>query len=292
MGAIATDIGPSRTSLLTAWGRGIHRLEDAPPWVLDDPFALTMIGPDWSIMAERFRQLLPAEVVRQAIAAVVARSRFAEDRLGTGKFSHYIILGAGLDSFAWRHPHLLKTLKVVEVDQVGAQTWKLKRMADIGLPKLQSHSFVPANFENLDASTVAVVGADPLSPALFSWLGVTVYLTIDAIEATLRLVARAAPGSEIALTYYPPDEHLDEAGVTFVSAFSTVAAASGEPLRTRLSPGEMESLARQCGLEVVDHPSRDEMTRRYFSDRTDGLRPGTAERVIALRTPAPSGNGS
>src|ERR1700674_2753453 len=103
---------PSRTAMLTATVRGDHRRSDAPPWVLDDPFAHQLVGPGWPQLLEGFSALFSDPVFRGAKAILVVRSRYAEDRLALGQFTQYVILGAGLDSFAWRRPDLLGSVRV------------------------------------------------------------------------------------------------------------------------------------------------------------------------------------
>ena len=141
------EAAPSRTAMLAAVTRGHLRLEEAPPWVLDDAFALVLIGPVWQELREGLVSLFPGQVVREISAAVCTRSRYAEDRLAAGAFAQYVILGAGLDSFAWRRPDLLRSLKVFEVDHPASQAWKLERVRDLALPLSDSQVFVPADFE-------------------------------------------------------------------------------------------------------------------------------------------------
>src|SRR5450432_4066232 len=105
---------PSRSAMSAAVARGTHRLWDERPWIFDDPFALILVGNDWGSFAVASKALARPEVVRQGHAGVLVRSRYPEDRLMAGTFSQYVILGAGLDSFAWRHPALLRSLRVFE----------------------------------------------------------------------------------------------------------------------------------------------------------------------------------
>src|SRR5689334_24274440 len=156
------EAAPSRTAMLAALARGWLRLDVPPPWVLDDTFALVLLGPLWQELHARVFPQFPSHVIREVIAAICARSRYAEDRLAAGAFTQYVILGAGLDSFAWRRPDLLRSLKVFEVDHPVSQAWKLERVRDLALPRNDSHVFVPVDFE-----------AEPLRDALhtagFDW---------------------------------------------------------------------------------------------------------------------------
>ena len=194
------EVAPSRTAMLAAVARGLLRLEATQPWVLDDAFALVLVGPVWQELREGPVSLFPAEVVREVLAGICTRSRYAEDRLAAGAFAQYVILGAGLDSFAWRRPDLLRSLRVFEVDHPASQAWKLERVRDLALPLSDSQVFVPADFEAEPVQdALRTAGFDWGQPALFSWTGVAPYLTAQAIASTLRVVAGAAAGSELAV---------------------------------------------------------------------------------------------
>jgi methyltransferase (TIGR00027 family) len=277
---------PSRTAMMAAIGRGQHRLRDPSPWVFDDPFALLLVGPAWPQIYAGITAVVREAVVREAIGFMVGRSRYAEDRLAAGRFTQYVILGAGLDSFAWRRPDVLRRLRVFEVDHPATQAWKQERLAVLALPSSERHTFTPVDFETetlpegLDAT-----GFDWAQRTLFSWLGVTPYLTVDAIEATLRTVASCAPGSEIVMTYTPSRPFLDDIGCEFQDTAGRLTADAGEPLLTFLSPSEAEAVIEGCRLKVAEHPANDELYDRYFAARPDDLRPYTFERVLVAVAP-------
>ena len=216
--------------------------------------------------------------------AVCARSRYAEDRLAAGAFTQYVILGAGLDSFAWRRPDLLRSVRVFEVDHPASRAWKLERVGDLGLPLGDSQVFVPVDFEAgplRDALRAA--GFDWGQPALFSWTGVAPYLTAQAIESTLCTTAGAAPGSEVVFSYRAEESVLDAVGREFIRIYAPLAASAGEPLQPGWPVVEIERLISRCGLKVVDHPARADLEQRYFADRTDGLRPYNVETLVTAR---------
>jgi methyltransferase (TIGR00027 family) len=269
------------TAKRTAVARGEHRLLDSPPWVLDDPFALMLVGPEWRQIYDARTALHQERVRRDARAWVVARSRYAEDRLHQHPFTQYVILGAGLDSFAWRRPDLLHTLRVFEVVHPATRAWKRERAATLALPISDHHVFAPVDFEiesvedGLDAA-----GFDWSEPTMFSWLGVTAYLEVHAIETMLRSVVSASAASEIVLTYCPPESNLDEFSREFRRTMLRVAADAGEPLKTILSSADADTLVQSCGLHVDDHPDHDDIHQRYFAARTDGLTPHNHERLI------------
>jgi methyltransferase (TIGR00027 family) len=278
------EAAPSRTAMLAAVARGLLRTEVTPPWVLDDAFALVLVGPVWQELRELLFSLFPAQVVREVLAAVCIRSRYAEDRLAAGAFAQYVILGAGLDSFAWRRPDLLRSLRVFEVDHPASQAWKLERASDLALPLSDSQVFVPVDFEAESLhDALRTAGFDWGRPGLFSWTGVAPYLTASAIASTLRTVAAAAAGSEVVLSYRAEESVLDEVGSEFVRIYAPLAASLGEPLQPGWPVIEIEQLISQSGLKVVDHPARADLLERYFADRADGLRPYTAETLVTAR---------
>ena len=275
---------PSRTAMSAAVARGTHRLWDDPPWILDDPFALVLVGPGWEEFAAASRALVRPHVWRQGHAGVLVRCRYPEDRLLRGEFSQYVVLGAGLDSFAWRRPDLLRALRVFEVDHPATQAWKRERAKNLGLPSSDSHIFVPIDFESQTLrDRLGETGFDWSRPALFSSVGTTMYLTRDSIETMLRVVGTCAQGSEIVLSYNQQPQYLDDVGREFLTAIAPRAGEMGEPLQSSFSPREMEELVDACGLSVAEHPTADELRSRYCAGRTDGLRPYTLERLIAAR---------
>src|SRR5215470_2617931 len=168
----------SATAAGVAVARGVHRSHDQPPWVLDDPFALPLAGPQWAEIQAANQAALPEVAIRQSRASVVARSRYAEDRLVGGGYRQYVILGAGLDSFAWRRADLIGWLRLFEVDRPASQARKLARITELGLPVKDGHVFAPVDFEaeslrdGLDRA-----GLDWSQPVFFSCLGVLIYLT-------------------------------------------------------------------------------------------------------------------
>jgi methyltransferase (TIGR00027 family) len=278
---------PSTTSLMVAFSRDAHRVCDECPWILDDPYARGLVGPAWDDVDVSAAAAFPEPARRQIRAAVVVRSRYAEDRLVGGSYRQYVMLGAGLDSFAWRRPDLVGPLRVVEVDHPATQAWKRARIDDLGLPVRGGHLFAPVDLKtDTLRSGLDGAGLDWSQPTFFSSLGVIMYLTIAAIEAILRTVAACAPHSEIVLSYDDSNPVLDETGHAFADTESNLVASVGEPYTTKFSPAEADALVRRCGLEVAEHPAPEALYDRYFSDRHDGLRPSTVERLIAARVPS------
>ena len=278
---------PSKTAMMAAVVRGRHRLVDRQPWIFDDPYALSLVGPAWEAMQAALTATFRTPLQQQTmVMSVVTRSRYAEDHLLKGQFFQYVSLGAGLDSFAWRRPDALGSIRVFEIDHPATQAWKRERVAALTLPSNDNHVFAPIDLatESL-ADGLTVAGFDWYRPAMFSWLGVTPYLTSDSIRATLNVVTACAPGSEIVVSYAPPPAYLDDLGQEFMAMWTQMAAQRGEPLVSRPSPAEAEALIQGCGLKISQHPTLDDLHGWYFAGRSDGLMPPTLERYIAAVVP-------
>lgn len=274
--------------MITAVCRGRHRDLDPVPHVLDDRYALDLVGPSWAGIDEGLGRGLPEPARSQMRAAMVARSRYVEDRLSAGGFGRYVMVGAGLESFAWRRPDLLDAgLRVIEIDHPATQDSKRGRAAELGMAVHPNHLLVPVDLEREPLGTgLDRAGLDRSERVCFSWLGVTQYLGTTAILETLRVVASYAPGSEVVFTYVLPPPYLDGTGAWCLERNRAMAASSGEEWRTLLAPDEAASLAGQAGLEVRENLDRDEMRVRYFDDRADGLVPYTLMGYLAAAVPA------
>jgi methyltransferase (TIGR00027 family) len=274
---------PSRTAVLTAAARALHRDEPAP-WVLDDPLAAGLAGPDGTAMMARLRAELPAPGLLAFVRWVCVRSRFAEDtaeEAASGGIGQYVILGAGLDSFACRRGDLGTRMRVFEVDHPATQAWKRQRLADLGLTSPPNLAFVPADLERQPLrDALAAAGFDGGAPAVFSWLGVTMYLRLEAIQATLATVANCAAGTRIVLTYNQPQVALQGLGAQVEAVIARVVGDLGEPFVSLFTPGEAEQLLRGHGFGEVTHFGPGEALATYFSGRTD-VRLGGAQRLIA-----------
>jgi methyltransferase (TIGR00027 family) len=267
--------------MLASLARALFRMNETPPWPLDDPLALVLIGPAWRELKSMTDETFSLPVRRQVLAGNVVRLRYAEDRLETGSFTQYVILGAGLDFFKWRQPDLAGRLKVYEVDHPASQAWKQERIDALALPVGETHTFVPIDFEVASLEDgLDLAGFDWTQPTMFSWIAVTMYLTADAIESTLRTLARAVEGSEVAFSYVAEDAVLDDDGHQFMNAFRAMAASSGEPLEPGWSRTRIEEMVSRCGLKMSDHPTRADLTKRYFADWVDGLMPFAVETLL------------
>jgi len=278
---------PDSTAVRVALWRAMHVQVDPPPHVIQDEVGLRLAAPDegW-----RGRPDMHPQWTSAFRASIVARARFVEDlvaeRAGAG-VGQYVILGAGLDTFAQRRPEIASRLKVFEVDQPGPQAWKRQRLIELGYGVPDWLRLVPVDFEAGDAwwQRIAAAGFDAGKPALVSSLGVSMYLTRDAVAATLRQIAGLAPGSTLVLSFLVPLELADPAVRPGLQRAVDGARASGTPFISFFAPAEMLALARESGFQKVEHVSAEALTERYFAGRTDGLRPpSNAEELLVSST--------
>jgi methyltransferase (TIGR00027 family) len=282
----AETAAPESSAVRVALWRALHVRADPPPHVLDDELGLQLVAPGdgW-----RGRPDMDPQATRGFRAGIVARARFIEDlvaqQAGHG-VAQYVILGAGLDTFAQRRPEIAASLRVFEVDQPGPQAWKRQRLAELGLGVPDGLRLVPVDFE-AGASwweRLLAAGFDASRPAVVASAGVAMYLSGDAIGATLRQVAALAPGSTLAMTFILPDELIDPAERPQLAAVQKAARAAGTPFVSSFSPPQLLALAREAGFARAGHVSAADLTRRYFTDRPDRLRPGSGEAFLVAST--------
>ena len=273
---------PSRTAVLTAVARDLYR-QEPPPVLFDDDLALGLAGEEGPALRERLRSELPRSQVMAFSRWVCIRSRFAEDlaekAVGSG-VNQYVILGAGLDSFAYRRDDLMGRLRVFEVDHPASQLWKQKRLGELGVGLPDGLVFASVDFEHESLPAgLGNAGFEFRRPALFSWIGVTMYLTLDAIGATLGTIAQCQAGTKVVLTYNQPSHALDEFSRRVTSTFTAIATEMGEPFVSLFLPSEIEDLLRGHGLKDIAHFGPQEARAVYFDGRSDVEIAG-AQRVV------------
>ena len=265
--------------------RALHVEVDAPPHLLEDVIGLKLVAPDYPW---RERPDMDPERMKLFRASIVARARFIEDlvaeQLDRG-VHQYVILGAGLDSFAQRRPEIAANLTVFEVDQPGTQAWKRQRLIELGFGIPDWLRLVPVDFEAGDSwwEQLLIAGFDAGRPAVVVSTGVSMYLTREAIAATLRQVAALVPGSTFVMSFLLPTELADPEVRPGLEAAVKGARASGTPFISFFTPAEMMTLAREAGFREARHVSAAALGDRYFAGRTDGLRPAnnTEELLVA-----------
>lgn len=268
---------PSRTALRVAIRRAAHQLADSPP-ILNDPIAVrlitpTTVGPSYARDLERAMH----PVARDFRAMMAARSRYAEDRLAaaiTVGVRQYVILGAGLDTFAYRSPFadLSPALRVFEVDFPATQEWKRWVLSVSGVAVPENLVFAAMDFEHKALGDgLREAGVDPGAPAFFSWLGVVPYLTLEAFRATLETIARFPAGSGVSFDYgFPPETLSAEKRAIFDRLAGRVAMA-GEPFQLFFTVEELEAEFRRAGFHRTEQFSTDDLNAHYFHNRADGL---------------------
>jgi methyltransferase (TIGR00027 family) len=277
---------PSLTAYRVALSRAAHQILDHPP-VLADPVALAIGGELGvaEIRAARLRFGLPP--ARHLRAFLVARSRVAEEALAAavrGGVRQYVVLGAGLETSAYRNLHPAARLRLFEVDHPATQAWKRRQLAAAGLAVPESLTFVPVDLESDSlAARLAEAGFRAAEPAFFSWLGVSMYLTRAAVFGTLAWVARLPPGSGIVFDYAVPPATLGLVRRVLVRAVMRRVAAAGEPWKSFFDPPALARELRALGLRQLEDLGPAELNGRFFSDRTDGLRVAGIGRVMSAR---------
>ncbi|HEY4344820.1 MAG TPA: class I SAM-dependent methyltransferase [Parvibaculum sp.] len=266
---------PDNTAVRVALWRALHVQADAAPHVLEDEIGLRLVAPDanW-----RQRPDMDPDAMRLFRASIVARARYIEDLVveETGRgVGQYVLLGAGLDSFAQRRPELAAHLTVFEVDEPASQAWKRQRLIELGFGIPDFLRLVPVDFEAGGSWWEGLVagGFNAKKPAVVASTGVSMYLTRDAIMATLRQVAALAPGSTLAMSFLLPMGLVDPDVRPGFEMAMKGAQAGGTPFLSFFTPSDMMALAREAGFRQARHISSGDLARRYFAGRTDGFRP-------------------
>jgi methyltransferase (TIGR00027 family) len=218
---------------------------------------------------------------------VAARSRYAEDELALGVrrgVRQYVILGAGLDTFAYRNPHPEEVLRVFEVDYPTTQTWKRARLEEAGVAPPGNLTFAPVDFETQTLEEgLRIAGYDPAKCTFFSWLGVTEYLTTKVVMATLRFIASAPVGSGVVFDYMISPSLLTPAQRSRLDAVSRRVASAGEPWQAYFDPKLLTRELRAMGFRYVEDLGPEEINSKYFKNRKDGLRVGSLSHIMNTR---------
>ena len=265
----------SRTALATAYLRAAHQILDAKPFILDDPVAVQLLGEG---AEQRIREAAERYQTPEALALrshVVLRSRFAEDRLSTAVqrgVSQYVIVGAGFDTFALRQPLWANSLKVIEVDHLSSQAAKRLRIGEVGRQIPMNVVFADIDFEQESLRDGLLRnGVTVTKPTFFSWLGVTMYLTDSAINATLRSMATFPEGSEVVLTFLQPSMGDPHASPSEPSQLAQRVAESGEPFVSYFDQSTVKEKLLAAGFSSVEFLTPEIAKSRYFQQRQSDL---------------------
>ncbi|MFJ4201448.1 class I SAM-dependent methyltransferase [Streptomyces sviceus] len=279
-----TQAEADHTAVRVALWRALHVRADPPPHVLEDEIGLRLAGPDdgW-----RERPDMDVDATRRTRASIVARTRYVEDLVVERGVDQYVVLGAGLDTFAQRRgPEIAaeRGLRVFEVDQPGPQAWKRQRLERLGFGVPEWLRLVPVDFEGDWWGRLTEAGFDSGRPAVVASTGVTMYLTREANAATFRLVAGLAPGSTLVTTFLRPPEDVEPDQKPQLEAAVRGARAAGTPFLSFFRPAEILALARESGFREARHVPVEELDQRYFRGRTDGVRPSRGEELMLAGT--------
>jgi methyltransferase (TIGR00027 family) len=259
----------SRTALRVAIRRAAHQLADDPP-VMDDPIAVSLIGPGFARDMERAMH----PVARDFRCFMASRSRYAEDNLAkavaTG-VGQYVVLGAGLDTFAYRNP--FKKLRVFEVDFPATQAWKRGVLEESGIAIPGNVTYVPLDFEHQTLGEgLAEAGFDARKAAFFSWLGVVPYLTLEAFRSTMEMIGGMSPGTAVTFDYVFPPETLSPKRRAVFDLLAGRVKAAGEPFQLFLTAEQVEAEFRRAGFGRTEQVDSEGLNARYFVGRKDGLK--------------------
>jgi methyltransferase (TIGR00027 family) len=261
---------PSRTALSVALRRAAHQLHDSPV-VFDDPIAVALLGAAYSEDLRRtpVREDRPFSIALRAF--LVARSRYAEDNLRRAVESgveQYVLLGAGLDTFAYRNSY--PQLRVFEVDHPATQQWKRELLQRNRIAIPESVTYTPVDFECQSLSAqLGDTGFNQRAPTFFAWLGVVPYLTLEAFRGTLSFISAQPPGSGVTLDYGQPRAVLPVLEQLAHDSLASRVEKAGEPFRLFFTPADIAAeFSRFHSLEDLGAP---QMNARYFSGRSDQL---------------------
>lgn len=272
--SVMIESRPSATAFRVAVRRAAHQLVDDPK-VFDDPLALRIIGSEAAAKLRAGSSETQNGISSALRAFFAARSRYAEDQLAsaiTRGASQYVILGAGLDTFAYRNSYSSK-LHVYEVDHPATQVWKKELLQAAGISLPNTLTFVPVDFERdqlSDALSSSAFRMDRIT--FFSWLGVVPYLTEDAMASTLRFIASMPSQSGVVFDYAVPRESLDFVGRLAFDALASRVSAAGEPFQLFFTPQGLREKLQKLGFADFEALDAAEMNRRYFGTRGDDLR--------------------
>jgi methyltransferase (TIGR00027 family) len=267
------DAQPSRTAQRVATRRAAHQVLDRPQ-VFEDPLAMAIAGRDAAAELGPLRVAEPSSS-RALRAFIAARSRYAEDQLARAVESgvrQYVVLGAGLDTFAYRNPLRSSGLHVFEVDHPATQAWKRARLNEAAIAIPDEMTFAAVDFERQSIEDGLLrAGFDRQQLAFFSWLGVTPYLSRPAFDATILFIACLPAGSGVVFDFAVERSLLSPTQQRALDALAERVARAGEPFQLFFDPAALVSELARLGFGSIEDLSGDLINARYFAGRSDGL---------------------
>ncbi|MCB0414260.1 MAG: class I SAM-dependent methyltransferase [Bdellovibrionales bacterium] len=277
-----SELKPDSSAVRVALWRALHTQLENPPYIIEDNIGLQIANPEegW-----QQRPDMHPQGTLGFRASIVGRTRFLEDLVlqsyNTGIFQ-YVILGAGLDSFAQRKSQNTSRLKIFEIDKPDAQKWKQQRLSALGYSHSDQLTFVPVDFEAGEFWLDKLVkhGFNMNEPAIISSTGVSMYLSKEANDHSLKQIASFAKRSILAMTFILPLELIDSKEHDQLKMVYEKAKEAGTPFISFFSPTDILDLALHAGFEKVEHVSRGEIIKKYFIDRSDNFKPSSGEEFL------------
>ncbi|MEK2687775.1 class I SAM-dependent methyltransferase [Bdellovibrio sp. GT3] len=278
-------VAPEHTAVRVALWRALHVQVDPLPHVFVDDLGAQIVGEEnW-----RSRSDMEINFSKSMRASIVVRARFVEELVAEAidrRVAQYVILGAGLDTFAQRHSELVSKVRIFEVDQPGPQAWKQQRLQELGWEVPKNLHFVPVDFEAGEFwwQKLQDAGFDPAQPAIVVSTGVSMYLSRETNFATFQQMSKLAPGSTYATTYMLALDLLEGQERSVLEFVMNKASQSGTPFLSLFRPQEILDLAMGAGLKKVQSISAQDLYKKYLAQRTDALNAGTAECFLVAMT--------
>ena len=259
----------------SAYLRAVHMAIDGKPKILEDPLAATLLGASFDDRLAGDLERLAWPALIKARSLIIMRSRYAEDELEAAierGVTQYVILGAGLDTSPYRSAHPAQRVQTFEVDHPDTQHWKLERLETAGVQLRDSLHHVAVDFEKDSlAERLNAGGFKSDEPTFFSWLGVSYYLNRESVLDVFRYVAGLPPPSQLVFDFVMSDSELNETEREAMKRITAFVEKYGEPWISQFGPKELQKMLRDIGFSKTTYFSHELATRRYFSDRADGL---------------------
>lgn len=284
-----------KPSVMAEWAAMVrvqHARLDDRPLVFDDPLAERLLGPEMRRRLGREAGDHRAEGMLMIRSMMMIRGRVSEDELARALedgVRQYVVLGAGLDSFAWRQPASAGRATIYEVDHPDTQRWKKQRLADAGLVDPPNLRFVPVDFRRQSlGQALEVAGFERRAPAFFTWVGVSYYLPRAAFLDTLGFIATQTAPSGVVFDFALRDPVLPERLAKLNDEVFGFMRAAGEPWQLYFSPDEIEGELRTLGFDDIHYLSPAAAEARFLAGRRDGLKTGPLVGLMRARTLARS----
>lgn len=276
----------SRTAQMAAVIRALHLAYESPV-VFEDPFASRLAGPVWHFLCQsRIVYLLATRIIYKSLdpirRQILARARYAEDMLQKGLASgirQYVIISAGLDSFALRKSDSEPKINIYELDHPATQQAKQTRMKELKLSMPKNHEFVPVDFEKENiCDSLAKSSYNPGLPAFFSWLGTVHYISTSAVFNTLKSIRSCAHcRSELVFDYAVPEHEASHQDQKTIKNLKRYTHRRGEPIVSMFDPDIFPKQVSQLGFALIENLSPEEQAKKYFTQtaRTKTIMPGS-----------------